>query len=156
MQNGSWTGSQSTVAGAFEAPPAEPIDREQVMKRLELIARLLDDALVLPGTRITLGWDAIIGLMPVAGDALTTLLSSYLVWEARRLGVSKWTLARMAANVGVDFLLGAVPVLGDLLDIGWKANRRNVNLLREVLRLEASQVARPVHHLHPLGENSFR
>jgi hypothetical protein len=112
---------------------AQPVDREAVLKRLELLARFLDDAIELPGIRYRIGWDGVIGLVPGVGDAISALLSGYLVWEAHRLGVSGGTMLKMIANIVIDMLVGAVPVLGDVLDFAWKANRRNLQLLREAL-----------------------
>jgi hypothetical protein len=135
MQQATWTRSGPSAA-AFDREPliTDPVERARVLRRLELFARLLDDAFHLPGTNIRLGWDGIIGMVPVAGDTLTALLSFYFIWEAKRLGVSKWTLGRMLANLGIDFLAGAVPFVGDLVDFAWKANRRNLELLFRELR----------------------
>jgi hypothetical protein len=96
--------------------------------RIRRVARLLDDSVGVPLTRYRVGLDALLGLLPVAGDALTAVLSLYIVVEAARLGVSKRTLARMLGNVGLDFAVGSVPVVGDLFDAVWKANRRNAEL----------------------------
>jgi hypothetical protein len=114
----------------------QTVDRDQVLRRLELLARFLDDAIELPGLRYRVGWDAIIGLVPGVGDAATALMSGYLIWEAHRLGVDPLTKLKMFVNVLVDMLAGAVPVIGDLIDLTWKANRRNLNLLREALAKE--------------------
>ncbi|TGD97004.1 DUF4112 domain-containing protein [Methylobacterium nonmethylotrophicum] len=113
---------------------------EQVMARLDLLAHVLDSAILLPGNR-RIGLDAIVGLIPVIGDAITTAISSYIVWEARRLGAPRWLLARMAANVAIDGVVGAVPLVGDLFDAAFKANRRNVALLRR--HLERSGALKP-------------
>ncbi|GJD62404.1 DUF4112 domain-containing protein [Methylobacterium frigidaeris] len=113
---------------------------EQVMARLELLAHILDTAILLPGNR-RIGLDAIVGLIPVIGDAITTAISSYIVWEARRLGAPRWLIARMAANVAIDGVVGAVPLVGDLFDAAFKANRRNVQLLRR--HLERSGALKP-------------
>jgi hypothetical protein len=112
---------------------AQPTDQQSVMKRLELLARFLDDAIEVPGTRYRIGWDGVIGMIPGVGDAISATLSGYLVWEAHRLGVSTGTKLKMIVNILIDMLVGIVPVLGDLLDFAWKANRRNLQLLREAL-----------------------
>ncbi len=130
-------------------PVTDPAARASVIQRLELLARLLDDAFLLPGTKYHIGWDAIIGLVPGVGDTATTLLSAYIVWEAKRLGVSRWTIAQMLANIGIDFLIGIVPGVGDLFDFAWKANRRNMSLLRRALRREADRARNWAHSLHP-------
>lgn len=106
------------------------VPREQTLKRLEALATLMDSAFVIPGTGVRMGLDGLIGLVPVLGDIVTTAISSYILYEARRLGVSKFTLARMAGNVAVDGVIGAIPIVGDMFDIAFRANRRNVRILR--------------------------
>ncbi len=98
---------------------------------LERFAWWLDSALVVPGTRIRIGFDALIGLIPGIGDLAGTLLSSYIIVVAARRGGPSAALARMALNVGVEAVVGAVPILGDLFDVVWRANDRNVRLLRQ-------------------------
>lgn len=98
-------------------------------------ATLLDAALGIPGTRLRFGLDALIGLVPGAGDAFSGMFSALLVVQAMKLGVPRIILARMALNVFIDAAVGVVPLLGDLFDVGWKANLRNVTLLeRHVLQ----------------------
>jgi hypothetical protein len=97
---------------------------------LEFLARILDDVFQIPGTNIRFGLDPLIGLIPGVGDAIGATLSSYLIWRAHKLGASRLTLLRMAGNVAVDTLLGAIPVLGDIFDLQFRANRRNLDLLR--------------------------
>jgi len=99
------------------------------LSRLRKLAWLLDAALRLPGTRFRFGLNSLIGLPPEVGDVLLAVLSLYFVIEAMRLRVPKRLLGRMLVNIAVEFGLGAVPVLGDLLDMVWKANLRNVALL---------------------------
>jgi hypothetical protein len=122
-----------STAGPNDRDWRQTVDRDQILRRLELLTRFLDDAIELPGLRYRIGWDGIIGLVPGVGDAATALLSGYLIWEAHRLGVSPLTKLKMFINVLIDMLAGAVPVIGDLVDLAWKANRRNLNLLREEL-----------------------
>jgi hypothetical protein len=97
------------------------------------MALVLDSAFQVPGTRLRVGLDAILGLLPVAGDLIGALAGSYIVMTAAKAGVPKPVLARMAFNVGIDTLLGSVPLVGDLFDVGWKANTRNVALLERSL-----------------------
>ena len=104
--------------------------RRAALERLEWLANIMDTAIVLPGN-IRLGADAVIGLVPGIGDAITTGLSLWIVKEAHALGASKHVLTRMIGNVAVDAFTGIVPVLGDAFDVIWRANRRNVRLLRE-------------------------
>jgi hypothetical protein len=105
--------------------------RAERLARLDMLASLLDTALVVPGTNIRFGVDAIIGLVPGIGDAITTVVSLYIVHEARQLGAPWHVVSRMLANVALDGVVGAVPILGDAFDVMWRANRRNVALLRK-------------------------
>lgn len=98
------------------------------------LATLLDDAYQIPGTNYRIGLDAIIGLIPGIGDLATLVIGGIVMKEARRLGVSRWTRTRMLANYAVDFLVGAIPLAGDVFDIGFKAHRKNVRLLEEHLQ----------------------
>lgn len=106
-----------------------PRDR-QLEPELELIAYWMDSAFIVPGLGIRFGFDAIIGLIPGLGDLITSLISLYILAAARRYGVPRATLARMAFNIGVDTVVGAVPFFGDAFDVFWKANKMNVALLR--------------------------
>jgi len=117
----------------FRVDLGSMMTREQRVARIDALAQLLDTAFVLPGTNIRFGLDALIGLVPGIGDAITTVLSLYIVNEARELGVPKLLLARMLANVAFDGVFGAVPLVGDAFDVAFRANRRNVALLREHL-----------------------
>ncbi|HYG55878.1 MAG TPA: DUF4112 domain-containing protein [Burkholderiales bacterium] len=109
--------------------PAEFEARE----RLQKLAWLLDSSIPIPGTRFTIGVEALLGLFPVLGDLAGVLLSSYIVSEAARLGASKSILARMTFNVVVEGLAGMVPFAGDIFDAAYKANQRNVRLLNDYL-----------------------
>nr|WP_242468894.1 DUF4112 domain-containing protein [Rhodovibrio salinarum] len=104
---------------------------------METLARVLDDIFRVPGTRVRFGLDGIIGLIPGVGDALTGALSGYLAVRAWDLGLPPHVVAHMAANVGIDLLVGSIPVAGDLFDVGFKANRRNVELLKRELAKRA-------------------
>ena len=116
---------------------AEDSQTRHDLQRLKKAAGLLDTWIRVPGTRLTFGLDGLLGLIPVLGDTATLLAGLWIVAEAHRIGVSKSTLARMLANVGIDYAVGTVPVLGDLFDFFWKANRRNVRLLeKEIERRE--------------------
>lgn len=102
------------------------------------LARLLDDAYQIPGTQYRIGLDAIIGLIPGIGDLATLVIGGIVMKEARRLGVSRWTRTRMLANYAVDFLVGAIPLAGDVFDIGFKAHRKNVRLLEKHLQQQGA------------------
>ena len=113
-----------------------PQSRAERIARLDALANLLDTAILVPGTNIRFGIDAMIGLIPGIGDAITTLMSLYIVREARELGAPRHLIARMLANVALDGIVGAVPFLGDAFDVMWRANRRNMALLRNHLAAE--------------------
>jgi len=114
----------------------KPHSRRVIVERLDRLATLLDTALVIPGTNIRFGADAIVGLVPGIGDAITTALSAYIVYEAHRLGAPHHLIVRMIANVVFDSMITAVPVAGNVADVFFRANRRNVRLLREWLERE--------------------
>jgi hypothetical protein len=98
-------------------------------ERLRRLAWLLDSSIPIPGTQFTVGIDALIGLVPVLGDLIGVLLSSYVLGEAARLGAPRTLLMRMAFNVGIEGVVGIIPLAGDAFDAAWKANQRNVRLL---------------------------
>jgi len=108
------------------------------IRRVSVLARLLDNSISIPGTRFKFGFDAIIGLIPGVGDVLGAILSGYIVLEAARAEVPPLTLARMLVNVGVDTLLGSIPAAGDLFDAVWKSNLMNVALLEQHLGAPAA------------------
>ena len=103
---------------------------ESRLRRLDKLAQLLDTALSIPGTRFRIGLDGLLGLVPGVGDTLGAVFSAYIIFEAARLGFPKGILLRMSGNVAIETVVGAVPILGDIFDIAWKANVRNVALLR--------------------------
>ncbi len=108
----------------------------QRIARLDWLATLLDTVLVIPGTNVRFGLDALIGLFPGIGDAITTVLSLFIVHEAHQLGAPGHLIARMLGNVAIDGMVGAIPVVGDAFDVVWRANVRNMRLLREWLERE--------------------
>ncbi len=121
---------------------ADRPDATDELRRLERLARLLDSSIQLPGG-MRIGLDGIIGLIPGIGDAVGATLSTYLIARAARLGASVPVLLRMMANVLIETVVGAVPVLGDLFDFAWKANDRNIRLLlRQFERQPAQGTAR--------------
>ena len=113
--------------------PMGPDDRDQLAKQLKGLAWLLDNSIKLPGINYRVGIDGLIGLIPVAGDTVSTLLSSYIIAQAARAGAPRLVLMRMAGNVLIDTLVGMVPFVGDLFDFAFKSNRRNVDLLSRYL-----------------------
>ncbi len=123
----------TTTAQLFSDFFTRPSDPVQSRARIARVANLLDSAFVVPGTNIRIGLDPLIGLLPIAGDTVTTLLSLYVVYEAHRAGLPKSALLRMAANIAIDAGISAVPVLGDIGDIFWRANRRNLAIFDDYL-----------------------
>ncbi|MGY3620970.1 hypothetical protein ACVJGD_007166 [Bradyrhizobium sp. USDA 10063] len=115
------------------ANPFGNLTREQRLARLEAIAKLLDVAFIVPGTKIRYGIDGLIGLIPVVGDIITTAISLWLVREARALGAPWHITARMLANVALDGAVGLVPLAGDAFDVMFRANVRNVRMLKRWL-----------------------
>ena len=118
---------------AAEPAGAGPADRARALAELEALASLLDSRYRIPFTPFRFGIDAILGLIPGIGDAAAALPALYLVWRARELGVPRSLVARMLANVGIDTLVGSIPVAGSIFDIYFKASRRNLALLRRHL-----------------------
>lgn len=108
-------------------------DPQSVRQRIEMLERLLEGLIEVPGLGRKVGLDAIVGLVPVVGDIVTAGMGLYIVWEARNLGMPKWQLWRMAGNVGFDSLVGAVPVAGDLFDFLYRSNSRNLKIVRKHL-----------------------
>ncbi|MGH8585485.1 MAG: DUF4112 domain-containing protein [Gammaproteobacteria bacterium] len=115
----------------------DPIDKDLTtgsegdrLRRLDKLSRLLDNAFAIPGTRFRIGLDGILGLIPGIGDATGAVLSIYLIFQAARLGLPVSALLRMVGNVALETVVGAVPIVGDIFDIAWKANIRNMALLR--------------------------
>lgn len=106
-------------------------EQDKIRQRLDRLAWFLDNSIPIPGLNVRFGIDGLIGLLPGYGDALGALFSSYILSEAARLGAPKSVLLKMASNIAVDTLIGAIPLLGDLLDFAWKANQRNVLLLND-------------------------
>jgi uncharacterized protein DUF4112 len=128
-----------------------------IRERLNWLAWLLDSSIPIPGTRFTVGLDALIGLFPVVGDLVGVFLSSYILKEAAALGAPRSMLLRMAFNVGVEGLVGMIPFAGDVFDAAFKANQRNVRLLNAWLDrpVEATRASRTFVFLLSLGVIAF-
>ena len=106
----------------------QPVEVEQGLERLSY---LLDGLFRVPGTHWRFGLDALIGLIPGVGDAATSLASFYILAAGVRYRVPKVTLVRMAVNIAIDYLIGAIPVIGDMFDFAWKSNEMNMELIRK-------------------------
>jgi hypothetical protein len=133
----------TTRTGPFDSFLSQGQSRAARIARLDALANLFDTALIIPGTNIRFGIDALIGLLPGIGDTITTLTSLYIVHEAHQLGAPKHLIARMLGNVALDGVVGAVPIVGDAFDVFWRSNRRNMTLLKDYLRSQGD-LARPV------------
>jgi uncharacterized protein DUF4112 len=101
------------------------------LEQLRTLSRILDSAVAIPGTRYRFGLDAIVGLVPGIGDAIGAVFSIYIIFQAARMGVPRTTLTRMIGNVAVDTLIGEIPILGDVFDVGFKSNIRNLSLIEQ-------------------------
>ena len=108
-------------------------DPAAIRRRIEAMEGLLERVLVVPGIKQPVGLDFIVGLVPVLGDMITAAMGAWIVWEARNLGMSKFQLTRMAANVGIDSLLGAIPLVGDAFDFFFRSNSRNLKIIKRHL-----------------------
>jgi hypothetical protein len=116
-----------------ETLPRAPLDTRAEIARLDRLADLLDSRFRVPVVGWRFGLDSVIGLIPGVGDVAALVPSAYLVWQAHKLGAGKGTIGRMTANTAVDFLVGGIPVAGDVFDAVFKANRRNIELLKRDL-----------------------
>lgn len=101
-----------------------------VRQRIEAMEKILERAVTIPVLRRKVGLDAIVGLIPFAGDLLTAMMGIYAVWEARNLGLPRWKQWRMIANIGIDTAIGTIPVAGDLFDFLYRSNTRNLKIIR--------------------------
>lgn len=114
---------------------AKPTEARQraILERLDRFSRFTDSSIGIPFTRFKIGAEAVIGLVPVVGDIAGLVLSGYVLIEAQRAGTSKEVKVRMLRNMGIDFVGGLLPVVGDAFDAIYKANTRNTRLLRRYL-----------------------
>ena len=108
-------------------------DPTAVRQRVEALERILERAFILPGLNRPVGLDFIVGLIPVVGDLIAAAMGSWLVWEGRNLGLSKFQIARMMGNVGFDAVLGFVPFVGDAADLYFRSNTRNLKIIKRHL-----------------------
>jgi len=113
--------------------PSLGTDPASVRQRVEAMEKILERMFVIPGLNRPVGLDVILDFVPVVGDIAGAALGSYLVWEARNLGMSKWQMSRMAGNVGIDFLLGAIPWVGAIPDFLFRSNSRNLKIIKRHL-----------------------
>lgn len=138
MATRTWT----DMDGANFASDAGQLDRLRRLRRLSTIARMMDTAIRIPGTGIRFGADSVMGLVPVIGDAGGALVGLYMINEARRLGVPSHKLMQMMGNLAADSVLGAVPLAGDLFDVFFKSNRRNLGIVLDHFGIAAEDLHR--------------
>lgn len=131
-------------------PRLKPEPRSEAQQRVDEefpeladLALLLDSRWRIPGTGIRFGADAVAGLLPVVGDSASALVSVYMIYKAHRLGASGWLLTRMVGNAALDTVFGSVPILGSIFDLVYKANNRNVRLLRRHLEQRGKRLPPP-------------
>ena len=108
------------------------------VSKLRRISKVLDNAITIPGTKFSFGLDPILGLLPGGGDTITGGISAYIVVEAARMGIPREILGQMVGNILIDSFAGTIPVLGDLFDVGWKSNVKNIELLEKHLEIAES------------------
>ncbi|HZH31469.1 MAG TPA: DUF4112 domain-containing protein [Pyrinomonadaceae bacterium] len=125
-------------AEAQTLTPKRQHSQVEIEQSLEQLSRWMDGLFRIPGTGWRFGLDAIVGLIPGVGDTVSTLAGFYVLAAGVRYRVSKVTLLRMGVNIGVDYLFGAIPVVGDLFDAAWKSNQRNIELLRRRATVSAA------------------
>ncbi len=106
---------------------------DEVRRRLDLMERMLEDMVTVPGLNRRIGLDAVIGLVPVVGDVAGAAFGAYLLWEARNLGLGTAKMWRMFGRIGLDTALGAVPFAGDIFDFAYRSNTRNLKTIRKHL-----------------------
>ena len=108
-------------------------DPTSVRRRVEALERVMERLFVIPGLNRPVGLDVILDLVPIAGSTAGAVLGAYLAWEARNLGMSKWHMARMAGNIGVDWMLGLIPWVGAIPDFLFRSNTRNLRIIKRHL-----------------------
>ncbi|WP_230292535.1 DUF4112 domain-containing protein [Croceicoccus sp. Ery5] len=108
-------------------------DPASVRQRVEMLERVLERSFRIPGINYPVGLDAIAGLIPIVGDLVTAAMGAYIVWEARNLGMPKWKIWHMGANVAFDTAVGAVPLVGDAFDLLFRSNTKNLKIIRKHL-----------------------
>lgn len=108
-------------------------DAGSVRQRVEAMEKILERMFVIPGINKPVGLDVVLDLVPGLGTISAAALGSYIAWEARNLGMSKWQVARMAGNIGFDMLLGAIPWIGAIPDLFFRSNTRNLRIIKRHL-----------------------
>ena len=104
---------------------------EEKLLRLKLLSERLDNSIKIPGTNQKIGIDAIVGIIPILGDFIGAIFSTYILYSGIKMGVSSKIVKKMATNIAIEFIIGSLPIIGDIFDALWKANKRNVELIEE-------------------------
>lgn len=123
-------------------------DPAAIRRRVEALEMILERSFTIPGTNQQIGLDSIVGLIPVIGDFITAAMGSYLIWEAKNLGMPKWQRWRMAGHIAFDTALGAVPAVGDAFDFFYKSNSKNLKIIKKHLdkhHPHTKTIDQPVH-----------
>lgn len=129
------SGTSRMASGVGRFTEQLPLGREaaHVRRRVEVMEQLLERSFRIPGTNQRFGLDVVLDLIPIGGSVVGAALGSYMVWEARNLGMSKTAMARMAGNVGIDWALGMIPFIGAVPDFFFRSNTRNLRIIRKHL-----------------------
>jgi hypothetical protein len=123
------TNSRPNAARVIAMQLPTGTDAASVRARVSAMERLLERSFVIPGVNVPVGLDALIGLVPVLGEIITTAMGAYIIWEARNLGLPKWKLAQMGLNVLFDTAIGAIPLVGDAADLFFRSNTKNLKII---------------------------
>jgi len=125
--------SADQFARLANAMPGLGRDPASVRKRIEAMEKMLERAFVIPGTNQRFGFDVLLDIIPVVGSVTAAVMGAWIMWEARNLGLSTWQFTRMAGNIGVDTLLGAIPFVGAIPDFFFRSNTRNLRIIKRHL-----------------------
>lgn len=130
-------------AGIDRGQNVRGLDRApaSVRQRVEALERVMEGLFTVPGLNRKVGLDVILDLVPVVGSTAAAAIGSYLLWEARNLGLSKWQMARMGGNIGIDWLLGLIPWIGAVPDLFFRSNSRNLRIIKKQLDKQHPQSA---------------
>jgi hypothetical protein len=143
MKRQAWEdGMTATTAGRRTAPKTITIvtDKEAELERIERFATLLDSQFTIPGTDVKFGIEAIVGLFPVVGDLIGFICSAVIYHQLKQLDLPRWTRVRMGWNIAIDTLAGIIPIVGDIFDVAYKANTKNIALARRALAKERKRI----------------
>jgi hypothetical protein len=132
----------ATTAARRAAPRTITIvtDKDAELAKIERFATLLDSQFTIPGTEVKFGLEAIAGLVPVLGDAIGFICSAIIYHQLKQLDLPRWTRMRMGWNIAIDTLAGIIPIVGDIFDVAFKANMKNIALARRALAKERKRI----------------